>query len=517
MATLTAYLRVDADACDVESSSDLSDASGEVTHAEEKEEEDDDDDDDDDGGGGGDATRATDPRMSSARDVHAELRAEASLADWAREDGDGDDDDDDGDGDDDGETNATCATCATCATNADDDAFDDAKSPPPLPPSSRRRRQASLVVLAASKRADDEQTRLLRELRRVPYRHWSSYELSGFLRTTFSPGVSLRPPLAFNARPRRLPTPSDAFELHPDISYVASRGPKTLRDDAEANATATRAVASELSSRLENAERRALDLVDAAAASRRETTRETSRADAAERALEDANTALEDANTAHENEMRVARSESAESAEEDASAARVAALAKEKMKRREDEASQALDALRAKNAAALEDAAKRGARARDDAERLRTSDDAERTRERTRSLADSSAALDASAALCAKVTAERDALREVATACEATIATLRLEMIARDAAIEAAEGRAAASADATTRLRRVFHSSHWFPYDRVGVVDAVPEGVLPSSFSPHPWLSIPTHLDAFQLRHLTPFNSTPTFARTERP
>ena len=137
MATLTAYLRVDADACDVESSSDLSDASGEVTHAEEEEEEDDDDDDDDEGGGGGDATRATDPRMSSARDVHAELRAEASLADWAREDGDG-------------------------------DAFDDAKSPPPPPPSSRRRCQASLVVLAASKRADDEQTRLLRELRRVP-------------------------------------------------------------------------------------------------------------------------------------------------------------------------------------------------------------------------------------------------------------------------------------------------------------------------------------------------------------
>jgi hypothetical protein len=171
VATLTAYLRVDADACDVESSSDLSDASGEVTHAEEKEEEEeDDDDDDDDGGGGGDATRATDPRMSSARDVHAELRAEASLADWAREDGDGDDDDDDDDGDDDGETNATCATCATCATNADDDAFDDAKSPPPPPPSSRRRRQASLVVLAASKRAVDEQTRLLRELRRVPYR-----------------------------------------------------------------------------------------------------------------------------------------------------------------------------------------------------------------------------------------------------------------------------------------------------------------------------------------------------------
>jgi hypothetical protein len=30
-------------------------------------------------------------------------------------------------------------------------------------------------------------------------------------------GASLRPPIAFNARPRRLSTPSDAFELHPDI------------------------------------------------------------------------------------------------------------------------------------------------------------------------------------------------------------------------------------------------------------------------------------------------------------
>jgi len=30
-------------------------------------------------------------------------------------------------------------------------------------------------------------------------------------------GVSLRPPLAFNTRPRRLSTPTDAFQLHPDI------------------------------------------------------------------------------------------------------------------------------------------------------------------------------------------------------------------------------------------------------------------------------------------------------------
>jgi hypothetical protein len=31
-----------------------------------------------------------------------------------------------------------------------------------------------------------------------------------------SPGASLRPPLAFNTRPRRLSTPTDAYELHPD-------------------------------------------------------------------------------------------------------------------------------------------------------------------------------------------------------------------------------------------------------------------------------------------------------------
>ena len=31
-------------------------------------------------------------------------------------------------------------------------------------------------------------------------------------------GVSLRPPLAFNPRHRRLSTPTDAFQLHPDIA-----------------------------------------------------------------------------------------------------------------------------------------------------------------------------------------------------------------------------------------------------------------------------------------------------------
>ena len=29
--------------------------------------------------------------------------------------------------------------------------------------------------------------------------------------------MSLRPPLAFNPRPRRLSTPPDAYELHPDV------------------------------------------------------------------------------------------------------------------------------------------------------------------------------------------------------------------------------------------------------------------------------------------------------------
>ena len=42
----------------------------------------------------------------------------------------------------------------------------------------------------------------------------------------FSPGASLRPHLAFNPdTPRRLSTPSDAFQLHPD---VRSYGPSTL-------------------------------------------------------------------------------------------------------------------------------------------------------------------------------------------------------------------------------------------------------------------------------------------------
>jgi hypothetical protein len=49
-----------------------------------------------------------------------------------------------------------------------------------------------------------------------------------FLRT-FSPGVSLRPPLAFNPRPRRLSTLTDAFQLHPELVYTTfSRAPSRV-------------------------------------------------------------------------------------------------------------------------------------------------------------------------------------------------------------------------------------------------------------------------------------------------
>ena len=59
--------------------------------------------------------------------------------------------------------------------------------------------------------------------------HWFPYDPRSrgerrSLRTL--PGVSLRPPLAFDPRPRRLSTPPDAFELHPD---VASYGPSTVK------------------------------------------------------------------------------------------------------------------------------------------------------------------------------------------------------------------------------------------------------------------------------------------------
>ena len=52
----------------------------------------------------------------------------------------------------------------------------------------------------------------------VPIRQRSRGERRS-LRTL--PGGYLRPPLAFNTRPRRLSTPPDAFELHPDVCRLA--------------------------------------------------------------------------------------------------------------------------------------------------------------------------------------------------------------------------------------------------------------------------------------------------------
>jgi hypothetical protein len=37
------------------------------------------------------------------------------------------------------------------------------------------------------------------------------------------PGASLHPPLAFNPRPRRLSTSTDAFQLHPDTRSARAR------------------------------------------------------------------------------------------------------------------------------------------------------------------------------------------------------------------------------------------------------------------------------------------------------
>ena len=59
------------------------------------------------------------------------------------------------------------------------------------------------------------------KVRLVPIRpHWRGERRS--LRTF--PVISLRPHLAFNTRPRCLSTPTDAFQLHPDIIFKDARG-----------------------------------------------------------------------------------------------------------------------------------------------------------------------------------------------------------------------------------------------------------------------------------------------------
>ena len=49
-------------------------------------------------------------------------------------------------------------------------------------------------------------------------------------------GVSLRPPLAFNARHRRLSTPTDAFQLHPDVRLYRTTLKQRLRTSPSASA-----------------------------------------------------------------------------------------------------------------------------------------------------------------------------------------------------------------------------------------------------------------------------------------
>jgi len=53
------------------------------------------------------------------------------------------------------------------------------------------------------------------------------------------PGASLRPPLAFNTRPRRLSTPPDAFQLHPDIRLYGTTLRAARRGEAGETTTAT--------------------------------------------------------------------------------------------------------------------------------------------------------------------------------------------------------------------------------------------------------------------------------------
>ena len=64
--------------------------------------------------------------------------------------------------------------------------------------------------------------------------------------------------------------------------------------------------------------------------------------------------------------------------------------------------------------------------------------------------------------------------------------------------------------DSNTKARS---DSHWFPYDRVGAVNADPEGLIPAAVlsAQGPSLSIPTHLpQCLSTPPLTPFDSTPT-------
>ena len=97
-----------------------------------------------------------------------------------------------------------------------------------LPPMLAVKKRALRAVSPASDANLAASCRRLFKARSIS--HWSPYDRvrRGERRSlrTFSPGASLRPPLGFNPRHRRLSTPSDAFQLHPD---VRSYGPSTPR------------------------------------------------------------------------------------------------------------------------------------------------------------------------------------------------------------------------------------------------------------------------------------------------
>jgi hypothetical protein len=70
---------------------------------------------------------------------------------------------------------------------------------------------AVVVAAAASKKKEEESGAFYTLVPIRPRRRGERRSLRTF------PGASLRPTLGFNTRPQRLSTPSDAFQLHPDV------------------------------------------------------------------------------------------------------------------------------------------------------------------------------------------------------------------------------------------------------------------------------------------------------------
>ena len=92
-----------------------------------------------------------------------------------------------------------------------------------------------------------------------------------------------------------------------------------------------------------------------------------------------------------------------------------------------------------------------------------------------------------------------DAVDAKAQAC-VTYAKIFAQHDGRGAVVEAAKADLVAAVGAGVAESAQARPIHWSPYDRVGVVNAVPQGLSPSSLSAQgPSLSIPDPM--------TPFNS----------